>query len=100
MFDPATDDPENRRRNMGGMKNYAMDWLERGGDQLGYEISHLPALSDFDLVLQENVTADEYFNNKKWSHKMADPPCDHQHDKKEKKDEHTSKRHRNSTAQK
>lgn len=80
MFDPATDDPENRRRNMGRVKDFAQDWLERGGHELGYDMGNLPALGDFDSILSDDISADEYFNNTIT--------------KGNKDNEHTSKRHR------
>ena len=62
MFDPATDDPENRRRNMGKIKEHAQEWLERGGYELGYDMGNLPALGDFNGILLNNMTAEEYFD--------------------------------------
>ena len=62
MFDPATDDPENRRTHMGKVKEYAQDWLERGGFELGYDIGNLPALGDFNGILLNDMPAEEYFD--------------------------------------
>ena len=60
MFDPATDDPENRRTHMGKVKEYAQDWLERGGFELGYDMGNLPALGDFNGILLNDMPAEEY----------------------------------------
>lgn len=67
MFDPFTDDPENRRLNMGKVKEYAQDWLERGGFELGYDIGNLPALGDFTGILLNDMSAEEYFDKSKKS---------------------------------
>jgi hypothetical protein len=62
LFDPATDNPENRRPTMGKVKEYAQDWLERGGTELGYDMGNLPTLQDFDGVLLNNMSVEEYFD--------------------------------------
>ena len=45
---------------MGKLKNYAQDWLEHTGYSLGYSISFLPDLSDFDTVKLNQIDAQQY----------------------------------------
>jgi hypothetical protein len=48
---------------MGKLKNYAQDWLEHTGYSLGYSISFLPDLSDFDTVKLNRIDAQDYDTN-------------------------------------
>ena len=45
---------------MGKIKSHIEDFLENGGDALGYDWENLPDLKDFDVVLQNAVKVWEY----------------------------------------
>ena len=49
---------------MGKLKSYAQDWLENGGHELGYSMSYLPDLSDFDNILKMQIDAQTYSENR------------------------------------
>ena len=49
---------------MGKLKGYAQDWLEHGGYELGYDITNLPDLADFDSVKLNRIDAQDYYTNK------------------------------------
>ena len=49
---------------MGKLKEYAQDWLERGGYELGYHMGYLPDLGDFDAVLSDDIDAQTYAENR------------------------------------
>ena len=48
--------------NMGNVKNYFQDWLDRGGYSLGYDLNHAPDLSDLDWIIDHDIDADDYFS--------------------------------------
>jgi|TARA_R110002074_G_scaffold120750_2_gene254662 hypothetical protein len=45
---------------MSKMFNYAQDFLDDGGEELGYSVSDLPHLDDMSYVLQQSVKVWEY----------------------------------------
>ena len=49
---------------MGKLKGYAQDWLEQGGYDLGFSMSYMPELGDFDMVLAQQIDAQTYFENR------------------------------------
>ena len=52
---------------MGKMKNHVYGWLENYGFALGYAMSNAPEFEDMDWVANDNIDAQEYWNNKsKW----------------------------------
>ena len=52
---------------MGKIKNHIYGWLEDYGFALGYDMSNAPEFEDMDWVVNDNIDAQEYWNNKsKW----------------------------------
>ena len=45
---------------MGKIKNYIHDFLEGNGFELGYDWDKLPNLKDFDLIIKNKITYDDY----------------------------------------
>jgi len=45
---------------MGKIKSYVSEWLERCGDDLGYDMGNAPSIDDMDTVERNNVFAWEY----------------------------------------
>ena len=45
---------------MSDVKNYAQDWLEDGGYELGYTMSFLPEMEDMRWILEDRFKADYY----------------------------------------
>ena len=42
------------------IKDYAQDWLEDGGYELGYTMSFLPEMEDMRWILEDRFKADYY----------------------------------------
>ena len=42
------------------IKDYAQDWLEDGGYELGYTMSFLPEMEDMRWILEDGFKADYY----------------------------------------
>lgn len=45
---------------MGKIKEHAQEFLENGGYELGFDMSNLPEIQDFDYVLKKSLDAQEY----------------------------------------
>ena len=45
---------------MGKIKSHIEDFLENGGNALGYDWDNLPSLKDFEVVLSQGVKVWEY----------------------------------------
>ena len=49
---------------MGKVKEAAQEFLEAGGYRLGYDMHNIPALDDFNYVLEDSIDADSYWAEK------------------------------------
>ena len=46
------------------VKDKIQDWLESGGWELGYDYGRLPDLSDFNIILKEQISCYNYKGEK------------------------------------
>ena len=45
---------------MGKIKNKCQDFLENGGSELGYSMECLPELSEFQIIINRQIDAQDY----------------------------------------
>ena len=55
---------EKGERKMGMVKSYIHDWLERVGEELGYNWDNVPDIGDMDAVASDSIQAWEYYGYK------------------------------------
>ena len=49
---------------MGKIKDVAQDWLENCGYDLGYDMTNLPDMSNWNVIRVNQIEAYTYYNNK------------------------------------
>ena len=49
---------------MGKIKDVAQDWLENCGYDLGYDMTNLPDMSNWNVIRVNQIEAYAYYNNK------------------------------------
>ena len=45
---------------MGKIKEHCQEFLDRGGYNLGYNMTNMPQMEDFDHIKKNKITAEEY----------------------------------------
>jgi hypothetical protein len=53
-----------KRSSVMRLKSHIEDWLDDGGHKLGFSMGQLPAMSDMDWILENEIPSDVYFSSR------------------------------------